>query len=312
MNKIQAISFPYTEQTPPQYKTQNWPKISIVTPSFNQADYLEATILSILNQNYPNLEYIIIDGGSTDNSVEIIKKYADKLTFWVSEPDNGLYDAVQKGFKQSTGGIMAWLNSDDLYHPNALKTVAEIFNSFADIQWMTTTPTAFDETGRTVNVTDSLKIKWSKFRFYAGDFRWIQQESTFWRRSLWQKAGERMAVNLRFAGDFELWLRFFRYEKLYFISTLTGGFRLRSTKQLSFDNMDDYLAEVHDCLKAERLSLSRLDKIKMRLLKLDKLLKLLPKIRNIYEKSRISETHFEFTPDIIFNRITQTFTFKAK
>ena len=312
MNKIQAISFPYTEQTPPQYKTQNWPKISIVTPSFNQADYLEATILSILNQNYPNLEYIIIDGGSTDNSVEIIKKYADKLTFWVSEPDNGLYDAVQKGFKQSTGGIMAWLNSDDLYHPNALKTVAEIFNSFADIQWMTTTPTAFDETGRTVNVTDSLKIKWSKFRFYAGDFRWIQQESTFWRRSLWQKAGERMAVNLRFAGDFELWLRFFRYEKLYFISTLTGGFRLRSTKQLSFDNMDDYLAEVHDCLKAERLNLSRLDKIKMRLLKLDKLLKLLPKIRNIYEKSRISETHFEFTPDIIFNRITQTFTFKAK
>ncbi len=312
MNKIQAISFPHTEQTPPQYKTQNWPKISIVTPSFNQADYLEATILSILNQNYPNLEYIIIDGGSTDNSVEIIKKYADKLTFWVSEPDNGLYDAVQKGFKQSTGDVMAWLNSDDLYHPNALKTVAEIFNSFADIQWMTTTPTAFDETGRTVNVTDSLKIKWSKFRFYAGDFRWIQQESTFWRRSLWQKAGERMAVNLRFAGDFELWLRFFRYEKLYFISTLTGGFRLRSTKQLSFDNMDAYLVEVHDCLKAERVNLSRLDKIKMRLLKLDKLLRLLPKIRNIYEKSRISETHFEFTPDIIFNRITQTFTFKAK
>ena len=121
-----------------------------------------------------------------------------------------------------------------------------------------------------------------------------------------------MAHNLRFAGDFELWLRFFRYEKLYFASILTGGFRLRSSKQLSFDNMDDYLSEVNDCLRAERLNLSRLDIIKMRLLRLDKLLRLVPKIRDFYKKTRISETQFQFPPDIVFNRITQKFTFREK
>jgi glycosyltransferase involved in cell wall biosynthesis len=105
----------------------NLPKISIITPNYNGGEYLEETIQSILTQNYPNLEYIIIDGGSTDNSVEIIKKYEDQLSFWVSEPDKGLYDAIQKGFDKSSGEIMAWLNSDDLYHKNAFFTVVEIF-----------------------------------------------------------------------------------------------------------------------------------------------------------------------------------------
>src|SRR6186713_1857154 len=89
--------------------TENFPKISIVTISFNQGDFLERTICSVLDQNYPNLEYIIIDGGSTDGSVEIIKKYQDKLTYWVSEKDKGMYDAIQKGLQRTTGEIMCWL-----------------------------------------------------------------------------------------------------------------------------------------------------------------------------------------------------------
>jgi glycosyltransferase involved in cell wall biosynthesis len=93
------------------------PKISIITPSFNQAQFLDATVQSILSQNYPNLEYIIIDGGSTDGSLEIIKKYEKHLHFWCSEPDAGQYDAINKGFAHSTGEIMAWLNSDDMYCP---------------------------------------------------------------------------------------------------------------------------------------------------------------------------------------------------
>ena len=98
-------------------------KISIITPNYNGGKYLEATIKSIISQNYPNLEYIIIDGGSTDNSIDIIKKYEKHINYWTSEPDNGLYDALSKGLSISTGKIMGWLNSDDLLHPKSLFTI---------------------------------------------------------------------------------------------------------------------------------------------------------------------------------------------
>src|SRR5512134_129792 len=103
------------------------PKISIVTPSFNQGKYLERTIRSVIEQDYPNLEYIIIDGGSTDESVEIIRKYEKHLAYWVSEPDRGQSHAINKGFDRATGEIFGWLNSDDWYVPGALKAVAEAF-----------------------------------------------------------------------------------------------------------------------------------------------------------------------------------------
>jgi glycosyltransferase involved in cell wall biosynthesis len=103
------------------------PRITIITPSFNQGEFLEDTILSILNQNYPNLEYFIVDGGSTDNTLEIIKKYQDRLDWWVSEPDRGQSHAINKGLARATGEIINWINSDDLLFPGALKRVAECF-----------------------------------------------------------------------------------------------------------------------------------------------------------------------------------------
>ena len=112
------------------------PRISIITPNYNQEDFLEQTILSVIGQNYPNLEYIIIDGGSTDGSVEIIKKYEKHLSHWVSEPDSGLYHALQKGFSRSTGEIMGWINSDDILHRKSLFVLAEVFSTNDEIDWL--------------------------------------------------------------------------------------------------------------------------------------------------------------------------------
>lgn len=227
----------------------NYPKISIITPNYNGGKFLEETIKSVLGQNYPNLEYIIIDGGSTDNSIEIIKKYEDQLSYWVSELDNGLYHAVQKGFDKSSGEIMAWLNSDDLYHKKSLFIVSELFNEFSEINWLQGIPTIFDEKGRTVSV--SSQNNWSRLDFLVGNYKWIQQESVFWRRSLWELSGSKIDASLKYAGDFELWLRFFRSEKLFVTSSLLGGFRVRSQNQLSLDHLNDYEKEVSKLINLE-------------------------------------------------------------
>jgi glycosyltransferase involved in cell wall biosynthesis len=201
----------------------NYPKISIVTPSFNQAEYLESTIRSVIDQNYPNLEYIIIDGGSTDKSIEIIKKYADKITYWVSEEDKGQYDAINKGFSMSTGEIMGWINSSDILYPWTLKIIAEIFYSFPQVQWLTGMQTALYSIDGpyVINVSREKNI----YDFLAGNYRWIQQESTFWSRVLWNKSGGKLDISVKYAEDFGLWLRFFKYAELYNVNTILGGFR---------------------------------------------------------------------------------------
>jgi len=123
-----AAGWPWTEGAEPLPETMAdgrlWPRISIVTPSFNQAEYLEETLRSVFLQGYPNLEYLVIDGGSTDGSVEIIERYAPWLSHWVSEPDRGQSEAINKGFSRATGRIFAWLNSDDVYYPGALELAA--------------------------------------------------------------------------------------------------------------------------------------------------------------------------------------------
>ncbi len=217
------------------------PKISIITPVYNRVDMLEQTIQSVLSQGYPNLEYIIIDGGSTDGTVEIIRKYADKLTYWVSEKDNGMYHAIQKGMEHATGDVLAWLNSDDMYHTNALQIVGEVFATLPDVEWIVGTPTMYNAAGQCAKVFPSVRWSWKKFK--SGRFRWIQQESTFFRRSLWEKAGGKLELNYKLAADFELWVRFFQYAQLHTVSTMLGGFRLHGA-QLSINQTERYEQEV--------------------------------------------------------------------
>lgn len=228
------------------------PKISIVTISYNQSKYLEDTILSVLNQNYPNLEYIIIDGGSNDGSVDIIKKYAHRLHYWVSEPDNGQYHAVQKGFSKCTGEILAWINSDDKYLPTAFETVAEVFKVFPDVNWLMGIPGEFTENGLAINRISLPWARWSKHRFLTNDFQFIQQESTFWRKKVWEEAGGKMDTSVKYAGDMELWARFFRKEKLYTVTSNLAGFRHRNENQISKTFADEYLTECCAVVKRER------------------------------------------------------------
>ena len=221
-----------------------FPKISIITPSFNQADYLEQTILSILEQQYPNLEYIVIDGGSTDGSLDIIRKYENQIAYWVSEKDNGLYHALQKGFEKSTGEIMAWLNSDDLYQKNSLFAVAKVFSQHKNINWVMGKNSWYDESGLGVELKYGLmQESWSKWRLATEKKAHIQQESTFWRRGLWQKAGGHISQQYKLAGDFELWSRFYEHDLLITCNIRLAGFRLRNENQKSLDQIGIYQQE---------------------------------------------------------------------
>ena len=162
------------------------PKISVITPSYNQGQFIEETILSIINQNYSNLEYIIIDGGSTDNSVEIIKKYEKQLTYWVSEKDQGQSEAINKGFKKATGDIVCWINSDDILMPNALNNVANFFTSNDDVDFLNGYLLIIDKYSKVISNFFILK---QKIWYARHGIYYIAQQSMFWKRSLFDRIG---------------------------------------------------------------------------------------------------------------------------
>jgi glycosyltransferase involved in cell wall biosynthesis len=203
----------------------NLPKISIITPSLNQGKYLDETIRSVLDQRYPELEYIIIDGGSSDNSVDIIRKHESKLKFWVSESDRGHGHALNKGFSHSSGEIMGWINSDDKYTSGCLNVVSEIFTKFPHVMWIVGKNSWWDSNGE---MTRSARTQKNIYDFLLGRYAWIQQESVFWRRSLWEKAGGYINEDYNFMVDGELWTRFFLHADLYSVDEILSGYRVHS------------------------------------------------------------------------------------
>ena len=183
------------------------PKISIVTPSFNQGQYIEETILSVINQNYPDLEYIIIDGGSTDNTVEIIKKYEKHISYWVSEPDRGQSHAISKGLEKCTGDVFNWLNSDDYYEPKALFKVGEAFIG-PDADVLTGKERRISERGEEIGISGGTSVM-ANISETVGKCH-IDQPSTFFRLSA-LKPLLPLDESMHYLMDGEMWLRFLLY-----------------------------------------------------------------------------------------------------
>ena len=203
----------------------NYPKITIVTPSYNQGQYLEQTITSILNQNYPNLEYMVIDGGSTDNSLEIIKKYEKHFTHWVSEKDAGQPDAISKGLQKATGAIFNWINSDDYLEPGSLHDISNSFTETkADI--VAGNYRLFSDDGALDEECVGTRVNDSYLKTLA--FEGIHQPVTFWRTEIIRSLGGINPI-LHYCMDWEIWLKYllkYKTDKFAFIDKTIAHIRI--------------------------------------------------------------------------------------
>ncbi|MCZ2397314.1 MAG: glycosyltransferase [Chitinophagales bacterium] len=200
---------------------KNSPKISIVTPSFNQGQYLEQTIESVISQNYPNLEYIIIDGGSTDGSVEIIKKYEKHLKFWVSEPDEGQANAINKGLEHCTGEIFNWLNSDDYLAEGALLKIAEGFRRGADLVAGNVRVFRDEET---LHLTKHRNLSAKGLLYWLPGVSFVQPG--VWMRRQWVEEGGGVPEMYNCSFDWALYIQYLlHYPKVEYLDSLLVHFR---------------------------------------------------------------------------------------
>lgn len=199
------------------------PLVSIVTPSFNQAPFLRRTIESVLSQAYPQIEYILVDGGSTDGSLEIIQDYADRLAHWESIPDKGQTDAINKGFALANGKYLAWLNSDDIYQPGAIEEAVTYLENHPHVGMVYGDCTFIDAHDREIGRFPSAQTDYSSLR---RGYVHIPQQSAFFRADLWQKVGP-LDPSFYFAMDYDLWVRLAREASLVYLpGQVWASFRL--------------------------------------------------------------------------------------
>ena len=222
------------------------PKISVVTPSYNQAQFLEETIRSVLDQGYPNLEYIIIDGGSTDGSVEIIRKYEERLAYWVTEPDRGQSHALNKGFRRCTGDIVGWQNSDDTYCPGTLGKVAKAFLMNPAVDVVFGNIYAISSGGELIRKTHLVPFSvWS----HVWEGMMIKNQGAFWRRRVFESFGF-LDESLHYAMDYEFFLRLgLGGAKFKFLHEFLGNYRgHQQAKYHIADNMPEIRRELQQVL----------------------------------------------------------------
>lgn len=209
------------------------PLVTIVTPSFNQAHFLEETIRSVLAQDYPNLEYIIVDGCSSDGSQEIIERYADELAWWVSEPDQGQTDAINKGFGRAEGDILAWLNSDDTYQPHAVSEAVAYLQAHSEAGMVYGDANLIDASDQIIGKFPARQTDYQRLR---RGYVHIPQQAAFFRASLWRQVGP-LDPSFYFAMDFDLWVRLAKLAPLHYYPRVWANFRLhQSGKSLISDD----------------------------------------------------------------------------
>ena len=256
------------------------PKVTIVTPSFNQGEFLEETIQSVLNQTYSNLEYIIVDGGSTDGSVDIIKKYEDKLAWWVSEPDNGQSEAINKGFEHATGEIFNWLNSDDVLYPEAVRIAVHFMQKYPGREVVFGDRIVLDERGHILDAFEPVSANKTIARF---NFR-IPQEATFFTSRVWRKVGG-LNESLHFTMDADLWQRFMQETSFFHIPFLLGAFRdhpgSKSVYGLGKTHDKEALKEIHYLRKHYSGAFSRIKTLR-------RAMQYVNMIRQMYERNKRS------------------------
>ncbi len=198
------------------------PLVSIVTPSYNQGEYLEETIRSVLEQDYGNLEYIIVDGGSTDDSLAIIRRYANRLAWWVSEPDHGQTDAINKGFARARGEIFAWLNSDDTYLPGAIAEAVSYLEAHPKTGMVYGDANLVDERGNLIGRFPARQTDYQRLR---RGYVHIPQQAAFFRGRLWRQVGP-LDPSFYFAMDYDLWVRIAKAAPIDYFPRLWANFRL--------------------------------------------------------------------------------------
>jgi glycosyltransferase involved in cell wall biosynthesis len=196
--------------------------VSIITPSYNHAKYIRETIESVLGQDYPDIEYIIVDGASSDGSVEIIREYEQKLAWWVSEPDRGQTDAINKGFARAKGDIMAWLNSDDTLLPGAVSEAVKFLEENPDIGLVYGDTNFIDQDGVTIG---KFPARWTDYHKLREGYVHIPQQAAFFRGDIWRKVGP-LDPSFFFAMDYDLWVRIAKISKIAYVARLWANFRL--------------------------------------------------------------------------------------
>jgi O-antigen biosynthesis protein len=199
------------------------PRITIVTPAISGDELLEATIRSVVHQDYPDLEYIVIEDGTSGDRRRVLEKYESHLCWQNCPPGTELCAALNLAFAKSSGEILGWLEPGDLLHTNGLHVIGSVFASFPKVEWITGRPFNFTPNGLPAGIKHL--ERWTQMRFLAGGNKYIHRDTTFWRRSLWERAGGSVAAEYGFAGEFELFVRYFRHARLYSVDALIGGYR---------------------------------------------------------------------------------------
>lgn len=217
----------------------NYPKISVIIHCFNRENFISETLDSVIEQNYPNLELIVIDDNSTDKSWEIIQKYGEKITYMkkLDGTRNSPVHALNIGFSHSTGEIMCWLNTKNILLRRSLFVVADIFSKMDEVDWLTGLGSMIDANGNILRVRIFRK---HIYDYALGKWETIQQESTFWRRRLWEETGSEMDLKHIWSFDAALWAKFFRKAELYHISTVLGAYR-KIPQSTSLARRDEFL-----------------------------------------------------------------------